>query len=81
MIIFKRYISIRLSGRKAALFPRSLNVLAELAKIILICEFQFLVKFWKRKSEGEDRTHDLVAGKHKKIQAPARVRTHDLGKQ
>ena len=30
----------------------------------------------KKYGEGEDRTHYLVAGK--KIQAPARVRTHDL---
>ena len=28
--------------------------------------------------EGEYRTHNLVAGNTKKIQAPARVRTHDL---
>ena len=32
----------------------------------------------KNYGEGEDRTHYLVAGKHKKIRAPDRVRTHDL---
>ena len=32
----------------------------------------------KKYGEGEDRTHDLLAGKHEKIQAPGRVRTHDL---
>ena len=34
--------------------------------------------FAKKYGEGEDRTHGLLAGKHEKLQAPARVRTHDL---
>ena len=32
----------------------------------------------KKCGEEENRTHDLLAGKHKKFQATARVRTHDL---
>ena len=32
----------------------------------------------KKYVEGENRTHDLLAGKNEKIQAPTRVRTHDL---
>ena len=32
----------------------------------------------KKYGVGEDRTHDLLAGKHKKFQAPARVRTQNL---
>ena len=32
----------------------------------------------KKYGVGEIRTHDLLAEKQKKIQAPARARTHDL---
>ena len=31
-----------------------------------------------KNGEGEDRTHDLLAGKHENNWAPARVWTHDL---
>ena len=32
----------------------------------------------KKYGEGEHRIYDLLAGKHEKFQALARVRTHDL---
>ena len=32
----------------------------------------------RKYDEGEDRTHELLAGKHEKFQAPARVRTNTL---
>ena len=40
--------------------------------------FSAILLLQKKYGEGEDRTHDLLAGKHKKIQAPVRVQTHVL---